>query len=408
MTPARSIVSRGARASAARLVAAAAIAATAVSGCGSSTTHTVTVHHTTTAAATATASPGITSGGFTAKPFASGIAITINTPAGKVSINQPDDITKLGGNIFVGFQNNVGPQGEPTPKGSAGTGNLDSTIVEFSSSGSPVAHWNIKGHVDGVTADLATSQVVVTTNEDAHARLFTISPSSSQATEYKVPSPLPHNGGLDAISFWHGMLLISASAPGTTGKAPPQASYPALYDVTLDSSNHTASVRGLFSDEATAKHANAGKSGTMKLALVDPDSNFVVPSYAARFGGQLMLTSQGDYLNIFVADTGFKQLSALKLSQSIDDSQWASGPSGTLYVTDGSSDLIWKITGPFTKGMQIVGVTPCDAGNAPASCPAPPKFPGNYLGVVDMSTGHVSKFALTTPPISPAGLLFVP
>jgi hypothetical protein len=366
----------------------------------------VTVHHTTTA--TATGSPGITSGGFTAKPFASGVAITINTPAGKVSINQPDDITKLGSNIFVGFQNNVGPQGEPTPKGSPGTGNLDSTIVEFSSSGSPVTHWNLAGHVDGVTADLASNQVVVTTNEDAHARLFTINPASAQATEYKVPSPLPHNGGLDAISFWHGMLLISASAPGTTGKAPPQASYPAVYDVTLNSSNHTASVRGLLSDEATAKHANEGKSGTVKLALVDPDSNFVVPSSAPRFGGQFMLTSQGDYLNIFVADTSFKQLSALKLSQSIDDSQWASGPSGALYVSDGSSDLIWKITGPFTPGMQIVGVTPCDAGNAPASCPAPPKFPANYLGVVDMSTGHVSKFALTTPPISPAGLLFVP
>jgi hypothetical protein len=204
------------------------------------------------------------------------------------------------------------------------------------------------------------------------------------------------------------MTLISASNPGGIGGKAPPANYPALYHVTLNSSDHTVSVHGLFSDLATAKHANAGKSGTFKLALTDPDSNFAVPTNAKRFGGQFLLISQGDYLEIFVADTSFKQLSALKLSQVIDDTQWASGSSGTLYVTDGSADLIWKITGPFTPGMQIAGVTPCNANNAPASCPAPPKFPNNYLGVVDQSTGHVSKFALTTPPISPAGLLFVP
>lgn len=69
--------------------------------------------------------------------------------------------------------------------------------------------------------------------------------------------------------------------------------------------------------------------------------------------------------------------------------------------------MIYKITGPFQKGMEIVGVTPCDAGNAPASCPGP-GFPNNYLGQVNPSTGAVTKFALTTPAINPAGLLFAP
>jgi hypothetical protein len=322
-----------------------------------------------------------------------------------VPVNQPDDITMLGPHLFVAFQNNVGPQGEPTPAGMQGVGNKNSTIVEFSTSGAPVKQWDVLGHVDGLTADTANGTVAVSANEDANARLYTITPGSSEAVYYKVPS-LPHNGGLDAISFYQGKMLISASAPGTSGKAPPQASYPAVYAVSLNSSNHTASVHGLFGDEATAKKANSGTSGTTTLALTDPDSNFVVPSYATRFGGDFMLTSQGDYLQIFTPNPSGGQLSALKLSQSIDDTQWASGPSGTLYITDGSADVLYKITGPFQKGMEFVGVTPCDAGNAPASCPSP-TFPSNYLGTVNQSSGSVSKFATPTP-VQPAGLLFVP
>lgn len=367
--------------------------AIAVAACGSS-------HHKST-----TTTPKSTPTTFTSSVFASGVPITFKSPSGTASINQPDDITELGGHIFVGFQNNVGPQGEPTPKGSAGAGNRDSTVVEFSSSGARIGVWTLLGHVDGVTADTAHNQVVVTTNEDASPHLYVLTPGSSQAASYTIPA-LPSKGGLDAVSFWKGMMLISGSAPGTLGKAPPQASYPAVYVVTLNSSSHTASVRGLFGDEASATKANSGQSGTTKLALSDPDSNFVVPSYASRFAGQFMLTSQGDYRDIFVGDATGKQLSTVKLSQSIDDTQWASGPSGTLYVTDGSADLIYKITGPFTKGQEVVGVSPCDAGNAPASCPSP-QFPNNYLGNVNPSTGAVSKFPLTTP-IQPAGLLFVP
>jgi hypothetical protein len=204
------------------------------------------------------------------------------------------------------------------------------------------------------------------------------------------------------------MILISASAPGTSGKPAPQASYPAVYVVTLNSSSHTASVRGLFGGEATATKANVGETGTTHLALTDPDSNAVLPTYASRFGGQFALTSQADKQQIFVADTSATKLSVLNLSQVIDDSAWASGPSGTLYTTDSSADLIWKITGPFKRGTQFVAVTPCDAANAPMACPAPPAFEPNYLGTVDQSTGAVTKFAFSGPKIQPKGMLFVP
>jgi hypothetical protein len=209
--------------------------------------------------------------------------------------------------------------------------------------------------------------VTATTNEDANAPLYTVDPANRQLVQYKVPS-LPTHGGLDAITIYHGMVLISGSAPGTIGgKAPPQASYPAVYVVTLNASKRTASLRGLFGDEASAR----------------------------------------GHEDIFLSGTSGRQLSVLKLSQSINDTQWAPSPWSTLYVTDASADLIDKITGPFKKGEEIVGVTPCDAGNAPASCPNA-KFPNNYLGVANMSSGKVTKFPVTTPTINPAGLLFVP
>ena len=42
----------------------------------------------------------------------------------------PDDITRIGNDLFTAFQNGVGPQGQASPDG-----NRDSTVVEFTLSG---------------------------------------------------------------------------------------------------------------------------------------------------------------------------------------------------------------------------------------------------------------------------------
>jgi hypothetical protein len=220
---------------------------------------------------------------------------------------------------------------------------------------------------------------------------------------YTLPSPLPHKGGLDAISFWNGKMLISASAPGTTGGPPPPQNYPAVYVVTLNSSTHAATLTSLFTDMAAATVANSGKTGTTHLALTDPDSNEIVPSYGQRFAGKFMLSSQGDGEQIFVADSTGKQLSVLKLPPvGLDDTAWPSGSSGTLYITDNSADLIYKVTGPFQKGPEVIAASPCDANSAPTSC-----LLKKYLGQVDMNTGAVTKLPLTEF-IQPKGLLWVP
>ena len=133
---------------------------------------------------------------------------------------QPDDIVALGGHLYVGFQNNVGSQGEPS-----GSGNLDSTLVEFTPAGSVVKQWDVTGKIDGMGADPATGQVILTVNEDSKSSLYTV--SGGTVTHYAyTPSPLPHMGGTDAIAVSNGKILISASAPGTSGKAPERTPAP--------------------------------------------------------------------------------------------------------------------------------------------------------------------------------------
>jgi hypothetical protein len=322
----------------------------------------------------------------------------------KEALTKPDDITMIGGNLFTGFQNGVGPQGQASTDG-----NRDSTVVEFTPGGTWVAQWDILGKCDGLTADPYNGQVIATVNEDLHSSLYSINPWNGQVTHYTYNKPLPHNGGTDAISFYHGMMLISASAPGTIGAAAPNAAYPAVYSVILNPVNHVAYVSALFYGESLATAANGPHLGkTVKLGLTDPDSNEVVPPVAPRFAGDFMLTSQGDREQIYVhgAGTRYQHLSVLALSQSVDDTAWAMAWHGAFYTTDNGAGTVNVITGTFRPGMALVAVTPCDAGNAPATCPAP-GFPANYLGQLNMYSGQITAVQVHGTSVHPQGLIFV-
>jgi hypothetical protein len=314
------------------------------------------------------------------------------------SLTQPDDIVTLGGNLYVGFQNGVGSQGEVSS-----SGNLDSTLAEFTPSGSVVKQWDVTGKIDGMGADSATGQVIVTVNEDSKSSLYTV--SGGTVTHYAYTPSLPNLGGTDAVAVDQGKILISASAPGTSGKAP--ASAPAVFAVTLNAGAKTAAVAPFFADNATATGANAPNTGkTVTLALTDPDSNEVVPSSSPKFAGDFMLNSQGDQELIFSGASG-QNLQVLKISNPVDDTAWATSASGSLYATDAGADTVDAITGSFTLGTAYTAVAPCNANSAPTVCPTPPAYPGNSLGTINLKTGTVGKVALTGP-ITPKGLIFIP
>ena len=319
------------------------------------------------------------------------------------ALTQPDDITRIGRYLFTGFQNGIGPQGQASTDG-----NRDSTIVEFTAFGGVVNQWDIRGKCDGLTANPATGLVVATVNEDANSSLYTINPFSGQVVHYQYNKPLPHNGGTDAISFYNGLMLISASAPGTVGASAPQPYYPAVYVVTPNQSNRVAYVQALFFDESQATAANGKHIGQpVKLGLTDPDSNEVVPALAPRFSGDFMLTSQGDKEQIYVHNAGIRHqhLWVLDLSQSVDDTAWATTFAGVLFATDHDADTVNVVTGFFRPGTAFVAVTPCDANDAPATCPAP-GFPPNYLGTLNMFTGKITAVSTVGASLEPQGMIF--
>jgi hypothetical protein len=320
------------------------------------------------------------------------------------ALTQPDDITAIGGDLFTAFQNGVGPQGQASTDG-----NGDSTVVEFTPSGTVLAQWDIRGKCDGLTADPYTGQVIATVNEDLNSSLYRINPGNGQVTHYAYSKPLPHHGGTDAISFYRGLMLISASAPGTTGAAAPNPAYPAVYAVVLNPVRHVAFVTALFYDKARATAANGPHAGkTVTLGLTDPDSSEVVPPAAPRFAGDFMLTSQGDLEQIYVhgAGTRYQHLSALTLPVSVDDTAWATAWHGAFYATDHDADAVDVITGSFWPGTALVAATPCNANSAPATCPAP-GFPANYLGQLTMYTGQITRVKLHGASLHPQGLIFV-
>ncbi len=355
-------------------------------------------------------------GVFTAHVILSGSTLTHSfTPQGGTApmtepLTNPDDITLLGNDIFVGFQNGVGPQGQ-----ASADGNLDSTVVELKKNGDPVDQWDVQGKTDGVTADPKTGEVIATVNEDANSGLYTIDPTApagAQVAHYSYNEPLPHFGGTDAISIYLGQILIRASAPGATGGPAPSPTFPAVYSVSLDRTTDVATVAPLFFDESTATVANVGNNygQTTTLMLTDPDSNEVVPR-GARLGGDFMVTSQGDEEQIYVHDAGSRHqsLSVLSLSQSVDDTAWPSSSRGTLYSTDSTNDSIDSVRGPFVPNQPVVAATPCGANSAPSTCPAPPIYPAKFLGTLNPGTGQVTAVTVVGAAYVPqGGLLFIP
>jgi hypothetical protein len=180
-----------------------------------------------------------------------------------------------------------------------------------------------------------------------------------------TPSPLPHMGGTDAVTVYNGKILISASSPGTTGKA--SASTPAVYAVTLNTGTKTAAVAPFFAANATATGVNAPNDGKkVTLALTDPDSNTLVPSSSPAFAGDFMLNAQADQQLIF-SDSSGSNLQVLKITKPVDDTTWATSASGSLYTTDSNADTVDAITGSFKPGTVYTAIAPCNAANAPRS-----------------------------------------
>ncbi|HWG24776.1 hypothetical protein [Actinospica sp.] len=330
-------------------------------------------------AGTSNAAPGIKlPAGFHASVFAKGGKLT-----------GPDDITELDGHVFVGYQNGVGPNGEPSP-----TGNTKSAVVEYTLQGKVLGSWSLTGKVDGLGADAQRHFVIATTNEDSSSGLSTIKPLGDGRVEIKhykySQNPLPHGGGTDSVIVRNGVIYLSASNPSADANGT-TFSGPALYTAELDGG--TAVVKPVLNDNSTAVDAVTGKQVTLNLS--DPDSSEVVPQAVPRFGNDVLLDSQGDGELIFLhhPDSRHQTATVLHISTQVDDSAFATEPCGTLLVVDNGLGEILTVTGPFQRGEAFAAV-PNDS----------TVIPGN-LATVNLSTGQVTAFGSGFA--NPHGLLFV-
>jgi hypothetical protein len=306
--------------------------------------------------------------------------------------SSPDDLTSIGKDLFVSFQNGV-----PSTGGSTGTP-TQSTIVKFRLDGTIEQTWQLTEKCDGLTADPQHDRVIATVNEDGNSSLYTLPADANGAPQHYAydANPLPHGGGTDSITIYHGQIYVAASAPAAGG--------PALYRITLhDGVAHLAAAP--FYDTSTATVANAGgKNAVVNLALTDPDSSTVVPEESPRFANDFMLDAQGDQQAIFASHLGTdeQQLQVLNLSQSVDDTAFATSDGGALVTTDSNADSVVVITGAFTPGTAYTSVTPGNANNAPPA-PAP-----NYLGSINLTTGTVNPQATSGQAFTPHALIYLP
>lgn len=351
-------------------------------------------------------------------------AFTVNVFAGALSHATigPDDITSLNGNVIVAWQNGIGPKGEAGPHKL-----LDSTVVQYSHSGSVMHRWSLPGKVDGVSGD--GNRLIATANEDGNSILYVVkpgAPAKRQVTRYTyMPAPdaagssaVHTGGGTDSVQIVNGQILVSASAPAHSGRA-------ATFRVSLATVTsrkrtqiktgsktrtrtakvvtHVAKLSPTFLDSSHATNALTGNGVT--LHLTDPDANALVPTNSGDpFAGDYVLSSQADDQLVFAAGLGSGHTTLIRLplsfgpsgvKASVDDVRWAPTDHATLYAVDNKANKIYRISGPFTAGEAIASLDTIGSASM-----------GTTLATLNDGSGALDPFV--TGLTAAKGLLFMP
>ena len=323
-------------------------------------------------------------------------------------LTAPDDITKLGNEVFIAYQNNAGKDG--TPAGSF------SVVIGYDIKTAKVLDtFKISGRVDGMAADMKHHRIFASVNEDLNSSLYVITPGEDASVKHFTYSPDPaqtgtdgKNGGTDSISIGSdGTAYVSHSNPDVALPAPNNTA--AVYKIRLKGTS--AELTPIFgvNDIVPVINPAAGAPKATAMGLTDPDSNRFIPG---RDGGTLIQVAQADSKLVFVTDLKDKHpvVKQLNLTNAvipstgdatttpqIDDVEKVSGK-GTLFVVDQATGDTYTIdTANVDPGTYFVSQPASKAGDQPNDA---------ALGVVNLKTGVVTHVA--TSLVSPKGLLFVP
>jgi hypothetical protein len=280
---------------------------------------------------------------FATSTFATGAA---------VNATGADSVTYGNGSLWVEYSN-----GAPSNNY---TGN--STIVQYNVNGAVQNTYAIGGNVDGLKYNPNTGVVWALQNQDGNSQLSIINPTTKVVSTFMYSAPVSATRGFDDVAFIGNNVFLSQTNPTSTSDA-----------VVVKLNSATPSTPLLYTTVLTG----AG------LLATDPDSLKSTPN------GGLILTGEGDGALTFISNpgTGPQTASSVKLSGangatigSPDDAIYATATSGTFYVTDSTTSIVYAINASgLTVGSLFVNV-------------------GNAFGSVDPSTGVV------TPLVSGVGL----
>jgi hypothetical protein len=320
---------------------------------------------------TVQAQPATTSPDYTVSVFA-------NAPSG---LTNPDSITSFRGTIFVEYANGTQPDG---------TGG-DSTIVQFSPTGSVLKTYQVVGKSDGMKFNPFDGKIWCLRNEDSNPALTLIDPVAGTQADYTYAEPTLHGGGYDDVVFLNGQIFISASNPNLqppTKQAPNgQNIYPSV--VKAEIVGKQVFVSPVLIGNANLIDISTGK--TVVAQQSDPDSLKVDPS------GNLVLDSQADGDLIFLNAPGFPNQTGYVLHLSngtttqvtVDDTAFPTQASGTIYVVDTKANVVYAVASsvfPPNSAFSASDTT-------------------GVLGRVDLQTGKLTP--IVTGMQSPHGALFV-
>jgi hypothetical protein len=276
------------------------------------------------------------------------VTVSVFATGAAVSATQPDSITTGDGSVWVEYGNGAVSTG--------GSGN--STIVQYSTSGTVQHVYTVPGLVDGLKFNRVTGMVWALQNNDGNAELSLINPATktlSAPLMYAAPPYVygPTSArGYDDVAFLNGKVYLSYTNPVNPT------------DSVLQILNQGNTPSGTLTTTSilTAQQTNPLFTSPTQ-APPDIDSLKSTPS------GQLVLTSEGDGLGSAFATsdgrftlisnpgTALQTLTNVRVTNAtgvnvnaMDDVLFPGASAGTLYVSDTKNNTIYAI--------QLTGLDP--------------------------------------------------
>lgn len=285
----------------------------------------------------------------------------------------PDSIAVLHNHIFIGYGNNIAPDGSD---------GKSSNIVEYTFSGQVVHVYTIVGHNDGLKVNPKTHELWAMQNEDASPNLVIINPVNHAQTVYTF-GPTAHGGGYDDIVFLNGAAYFSASNPANNPNTAP-----AIVKATFSAS--MIDVSPLLEANAAATDVVTGQ--TVTLNLQDPDSMTLDPH------GNILLDSQADAELLLVRHPGAASQSVLQIpltspfgSAQADDTLFVPNSDGFILVSDTPANVVYAIhKGAFTPGSAYTAAVGGTTG---------------FVGRLDLEWGQLTP--IVSGLVSPHGMGYI-